>query len=423
MFARTLLFFAFAAAVIASPAPAQDRDLRSITELARIASGRPTVARTPLAPTSLALFRTVDTWEAGGSHDTPNYLRALATIPGSVGPFATAFETLMFAGTVDPETKIAMGLEVARRLQSAYAAVHMRRLLVASERGKSLLAHLESGAAVRPEEELAVNYAGWLTADVHGVDDERFRQARGYYTDAQIVELTMTVSFANYFTRFAQAVNLPVEPWALDPLASRPRPRRERPLARVSLISDEQLTWARGLSVGRQLERTLGSEDPFGLVNSQRAMNLVPDIAAAWRAFTASTGIAAAVSQEIKLQVSFAVSMANGCRYCTLHQVQGLRRLGVSPGKLLEMQKGDSALTRRELTAVVFARKLTRTPAAITDGDYDTLRREFGEGGAVEVILQTCHFAFMNRFTDNLGLPSEDEAVRIYRDVYGSDWK
>ena len=29
----------------------------------------------------------------------------------------------------------------------------------------------------------------------------------------------------------------------------------------------------------------------------------------------------------------------------------------------------------------------------------------------------------MNRFTDNLGLPSEDEAVRIYRDVYGKDWK
>jgi hypothetical protein len=29
-----------------------------------------------------------------------------------------------------------------------------------------------------------------------------------------------------------------------------------------------------------------------------------------------------------KIQVSFAVSMANGCRYCTMHQVVGLRRLG-----------------------------------------------------------------------------------------------
>ena len=65
------------------------------------------------------------------------------------------------------------------------------------------------------------------------------------------------------------------------------------------------------------------------------------------------------VGRDIKLQVSFAVSMANECRYCTLHQVLGLRRLGVDPGKLVAMKKDDSMLTPRELVAVQFARKLT----------------------------------------------------------------
>jgi len=100
-----------------------------------------------------------------------------------------------------------------------------------------------------------------------------------------------------------------------------------------------------------------------------------------------------------------------------------LRRLGVSIDKLLQMQKDDSALTPRELTAVAFARKLTTAPASVSDEDYRKLRSEFGEKGALEVVLQTCNFAFMNRFTDNLGLPSEDEAVKVYREVYGSDWK
>ena len=59
----------------------------------------------------------------------------------------------------------------------------------------------------------------------------------------------------------------------------------------------------------------------------------------------------------------------------------------------------------------------------MTDDDYNRLRAEFGERGALEVVLQTCNFAFMNRFTDNLGLPSEDEAIRVYREVYGGDWK
>ncbi len=36
--------------------------------------------------------------------------------------------------------------------------------------------------------------------------------------------------------------------------------------------------------------------------------------------------------------------------------------------------------------------------------------------------MQTCNFAFMNRFTDGLRLPSEDQAVRVYRETYGSDW-
>jgi alkylhydroperoxidase family enzyme len=102
--------------------------------------------------------------------------------------------------------------------------------------------------------------------------------------------------------------------------------------------------------------------------------------------------------------------------------VQGLRRLNVSPTKLMQMRKDDSALTPRELAAVEFARTLTRDPASLSDEDYAKLRAEFGEQGSLELVLQTCAFAFMNRFTDGLHLPSEDEAIRTYREVYGGDW-
>ena len=45
-----------------------------------------------------------------------------------------------------------------------------------------------------------------------------------------------------------------------------------------------------------------------------------------------------------------------------------------------------------------------------------------GPGGALEVLLQTCTFAFMNRFTDGLQLPSEDEAIKVYLETYGTSW-
>jgi len=128
-----------------------------------------------------------------------------------------------------------------------------------------------------------------------------------------------------------------------------------------------------------------------------------------------------ALGRDILLQVSFAVSRANGCRYCTIHQAVFLRRLGVDPGKLLAMEKDDTALTSREKTAVMFARKLTAAPWALSERDYAPVKEEFQEQGALEVLLQACTFNFMNRFTDGLHLPSEDEAIKLYREVYGRD--
>jgi AhpD family alkylhydroperoxidase len=154
----------------------------------------------------------------------------------------------------------------------------------------------------------------------------------------------------------------------------------------------------------------------------------VPAFQQTWREFGFQNRAGWSIDRNIQLQISFAVSMVNGCRYCTVHQVLGLRRLGVDPTKLLAMKKDDSALTPRELTAVEFARKLTRQPNSTTEADFAKLKKEFGEQGAVEVIMQTGSFAFMNRFTDSLRLPSEDEAVKTYQEVYGegtykTNWK
>ena len=35
--------------------------------------------------------------------------------------------------------------------------------------------------------------------------------------------------------------------------------------------------------------------------------------------------------------------------------------------------------------------------------------------------MQTCNFAFMNRFTDGLRLPSENEALPVYQETHGED--
>ena len=414
-------------AVSAQPISAAPAPIASLAELDALARGRTNqAARVPLAPATADLFRGIDTFEEAGAGRVPNYLRALANKPSTVKAFAHLVKTFAYDGTVNPAVKLAMAVRIAQVNRSAYGAAHLVRLLRnTGSDGDALLAKLRTGQLdqLAPANRLALRWAELQTQDIHGMTDEEFRQLRGYYSDSEVVELTFTVCLFNYFTRMVEGLGLPVEPWVLDS-ASKPAPlsawRPDRSPARVALISDAEIEGSGAALQSARRPATGNAGLGIGMANSQRAMMRVPALADAWRQFGAANG-QSMVGRDILLQVSFAVSMANGCRYCTIHQVVGLRRLGVDPTKLLAMEKDNAALTPREKTAVVFARKVTASPSTVTDEDYAVLKREFQEQGALEVLLQTCNFSFMNRFTDGLHLPSEDEAIKIYREVYGRE--
>lgn len=363
--------------------------------------------------------------------NVPNYIKALAQNTKAAPQFANLVQTFLFGGTVSPETKMAMGLKIAQIYGSSYLYAHTNRWLRATDKGQNLLKNWEDKKSFSEAEKIALDYAEKLTNDIHGVSDDDFAQTRGFYNDSQVIELTMTVCFFNHFVRFVEATNLPVEDWVLNdksPKLADSINKTIAPSARVALVSDNEMNQTQTILENAKQTQTPSQGLGLGIANSQRAFLRVPALGQAWRDFGFQNRSSWTIDRNIQLQISFAVSMANGCRYCTLHQVLGLRRLGVDPKKLLAMKKDDSALTQRELTAVEFARKLTKQPNSVTDEDFEKLKKEFGEQGAVEVVLQTGAFAFMNRFTDGLKLPSEDEAVKTYQETYGdgtykSDWK
>ncbi len=380
-------------------------------------------ANVPLADEKAELCIGADVLEAG---KVPNYVRALALLPNAAKPFAATFRAYLYDGSVAPETKMAMGVRIAQIYGSAYPAIHLQRLLRASERGQKLLAALKTNelSSLSASEQAAIRYADLLTRDVHGVSDAEFQKTSVLFNDSQVVELTMTTAFFNYFLRFCEGTNLPVEKWALEePIAKVSAAKFEAPVARVSLVSNEQMSLGAETLTAAEAQAKSPNGLGIGIANSQRAFMLVPNITRAWRAYTGVSREYNNVRREIKLHVSFAISMANGCRYCTLHQVQGLRRLGVEPSKLMAMAKDDSQLSPRELAAVTFARKITREPAKLTKADYDALVKEFQPQGALEVLLQCGNFAYMNRFTDGLRLPSEDEAIKTYQETYGKSFE
>jgi alkylhydroperoxidase family enzyme len=299
---------------------AQEKDsLASLEALNQAAKqkldARPNV---PLADETADVCSGSDVLEAGR---IPNYVRGLALLPEAAKPLAETFNTYIYGGSIAPETKMAMGLRVAQVYRSAYPAVHLQRLMRASDKGRRLLAQLQADdlSSMSASEQAAVRYAELLTRDIHGVSEAEFQKTRALFNDSQVVELTMTTCFFNYFLRYCEGANLPVEKWALDePVAKIAEAKFEPPPARVALVSDDQMS---AVVETLNAAKTPANNWNIGIANSQRAFMLAPGITRAWRAYTTTTRKYESVSREIKLHVSFAISMANGCRYCTLHQI------------------------------------------------------------------------------------------------------
>lgn len=352
----------------------------------------------------------------------PDYLRALAaTQPDTVKPFAKLLQTTLTGGSLTADCKIAMGYTIAARLQNRYAQQHFARLLKSTGSQNVSLQPTSKSDTLKVLDErtrLAVAFASRLTDDVHGIDDAFFGRLRPVFNDGEIVELTQTVCTWNYFVRLCAAMGLTPEGWLNSTV---PKPLQDHSkdavhAARVTLATDAEMEWA-----AKIVSPTGG--DPWGLgvrvFNSQRAMLRSPEMGFAWMDYWQSVRTGAKVPRSMLLHVSYAVSTKNGCRYCVVHQTVGLRRTGSDNAKLQAMSQSDALLSPTEKAAVTFARKLTQNPLQVSDADFAALQAAFPGSQAMEIIMQTCAFSYMNRFTDNLRLPSEDEAVKIYEEVYG----
>jgi AhpD family alkylhydroperoxidase len=373
-------------------------------------------SRIDLSASSAGLVDAADSLEPAGSGNVPNYVKAFASRPGAPVAFAHAVRAFLYGGLVQPEVKLGMALRVAQFNSNPYLAAHAERFLRSSEEGKKVLAAIsaEKTATLPIEQRLALKYAEELSPEFGGVDDATFREVRGYYNDSQIIELTETVGFFNYFTRLTEALNLPVEAWVLDTPARPDVPAFHPYAGRIPFLTDEHLA-----AISTYLPSTEGTNR----WNSERTQLWEPDLPEIWWAFgkivnkTPST-----LPRAIRSYVTFAVATSNGCRYCTLHTLLGLRRAGIDPAKLASIKKDDSQLSPEELLAVQFARKLTRRPGTITDADWSSLVKTFTEQGALDILFGACGMNYLNRFNDAMHSPSEDVPIANYHEVYGEDW-
>jgi uncharacterized peroxidase-related enzyme len=93
------------------------------------------------------------------------------------------------------------------------------------------------------------------------------------------------------------------------------------------------------------------------------------------------------------------------------HHRRGLRRL-LKDDDLLAAIEGDfrgAPLGEKRMAMLVYASKLTASPAAMERADVDDLRAVgFSDRDVLQIAEVTAYYAYVNRIADGLGVLLED---------------
>lgn len=122
------------------------------------------------------------------------------------------------------------------------------------------------------------------------------------------------------------------------------------------------------------------------------------------------------------------VSALNKCNYCVEHHFQGMKRLvdndyeSNSIRAALLDDNPDDYFEGARLAALRYARKLTLSPASLTEKDIDALRAlGLDDGQILEVNQVVSYFAYANRTVSGLGVTSEGDILGLSPNSGDSD--
>ena len=186
------------------------------------------MSRVPLQDPEAATGRTKDVFDRVSSYYgmVPKLQQAMAPMPEITDAVWDLSLSTMKEGSLPEELKRAIFVVTARAGECDYCvAAHMLGLF---RHGWSVedCAELTEGAAsprLGEAENALIDYARVVAARPAAVTDEMTDGLREYgWTDAQIVEATMTVALLKYTSTLATALDIPFEPLMLPLLEGPP---------------------------------------------------------------------------------------------------------------------------------------------------------------------------------------------------------
>jgi uncharacterized peroxidase-related enzyme len=162
------------------------------------------------------------------------------------------------------------------------------------------------------------------------------------------------------------------------------------------------------------------------IANSGRIMARRPKIVFALADLARAVMEDGEVPLSLKSCIAQVTSWATGCLYCQAHFTNNALRAGVDSGKLENLWNFErSALfSEAERAALRFAMAAAQIPNAVTERDFDELKKHWDDGQIVEILATACYVAFLNRWNDTLATTLEEIPMKAAESHLGAtDWR
>ncbi|MBW4475486.1 MAG: carboxymuconolactone decarboxylase family protein [Tolypothrix brevis GSE-NOS-MK-07-07A] len=106
----------------------------------------------------------------------------------------------------------------------------------------------------------------------------------------------------------------------------------------------------------------------------------------------------------LRLLVMYVASRAAGCMYCTSHCAVLSLKHGLPMEKIQNIHdyKTHPSFSDAERAALNVAEKANRLPNAVTDEDFEELRKHYGDEAIAEIVSQIAMMSFYNKWNDTM---------------------
>jgi len=389
---------------------------------------------------------------SGGGQPLPNWAKAVA---GQLPRTAAAMLQLDLAqrtkSPLDPALRTKMRWVIAHANRCAYSEAYA---LADLKRVGGDAEALTGDPSRWPEADREpLEFARLLTVAAPTISDERFAALRERFGDKRVAAMVLLAAYGNFQDRVVLGLGLPLEgggplpplevefvPGAFQAapvlpsqgtvprlLESGPNVVERDPEWSELSYQELQSRLERQRSRAPRLPVPTWDEvkaklppafttRPTRIVWTLMGYGYVPELAVPWSIATRTLWVEAPQDRVFEESLFWVQTRSIRCNYCMGHCEMLLEVAGLDKGAIAERTRrlaGDdwSCFPPEQQRAFAYARKLSKTPWALTASDYQGLERDLGPKPAMSVFWWLCRGLYMTRVSDGFQLPLERDNV------------